>query len=346
MKQWADGDIEELLREGRTIQHHLKSRHNQEQRSSEHTARVFAKLMMEGKVKAALRVISEGSGRGLLNLEYPAAPNSTETVREALLKKHPPGKPLTQSAIVSTDDSIEEPHPVLFDKIDGDLIQSTALKTEGAAGPSGLDAAAWRRLCTSFKSTSTELCDVLAAVGRRICTTYADPSGLRPFVASRLISLDKCPGVRPIGIGEVARRIIGKAIVRTISSEIQKATGPLQTCAGHLSGCEAAMPAMHQVFEDAEAEGVILVDAANAFNCLNRQVALLNIKHLCPAQSKVLINTYRQHSQLFIDGESILSQEGTTQGDPLAMAMYAVAITLLRQWWVGITISSEAERAF
>ena len=84
--------------------------------------------------------------------------------------------------------------------------------------------------------------------------------------------------------------------------------------------------AMHQVFEDAEAEGVILVDAANAFNCLNRQVALLNIKHLCPALSKVLINTYRQHSQLFIDGES---QEGTTQGDPLAMAMYAVAITPL-----------------
>ena len=56
------------------------------------------------------------------------------------------------------------------------------------------------------------LCDTLAAVGRRICTTYVDPSSLTAFVAYCLIALDKCPGVRPIGIGEVARRIIGKAI--------------------------------------------------------------------------------------------------------------------------------------
>ena len=86
---------------------------------------------------------------------------------------------------------------------------------------------------------------------------------------------------------------------------------------------------IHQVFVDDDAEGVILVDATNAFICLNRQTALLNMKHLCPTLSKVLTNTYRQHIQLFIDGEFILSKEGTTQGDPLAMAMYAVAITPL-----------------
>ena len=103
----------------------------------------------------------------------------------------------------------------------------------------------------------------------------------------------------------------------------------IKTCSGHLSGCEAAVHAMHQVFEDSDAEGVILVDATNAFNCLSRQNALINIKNLCPALSKVLINTYRHHIPLFIDGESILSQQGVTQGDPLAMAMYAVAITPL-----------------
>jgi hypothetical protein len=195
-----------------------------------------------------------------------------------------------QSAIFNGVSNSEQ-HPILFERIDGDLIQNTATRTEGAAGPSGLDAAAWRRLCTSFKSCSTELCDALAAVGKRICTTFVDPSSLTSFVASRLIALDKCPGVRPIGLGEVGRRIIGKAIATVIGNEIQEATGPLQTCAGHLSGCVAAVHAMHQVFGDDNVEGVILVDATNAFNCLNRQTALINIKHLCPALSKVLINT-------------------------------------------------------
>ena len=89
---------------------------------------------------------------------------------------------------------------------------------------------------------------------------------------------------------------------------------------------------MHHVFESPETEAMTLVDAANAFNSLNRQAALQNIHPLCPPLSKVLFNTYWEDIQLFIDGEILFSQEGITQGDPLAMAMYAIAITpLIRQ---------------
>lgn len=48
------------------------------------------------------------------------------------------------------------------------------------------------------------------AVGRRLCTDSINPDYLSAFVACRLIPLDKCPGVRPIGIGEDPRRIIAK----------------------------------------------------------------------------------------------------------------------------------------
>ena len=112
-----------------------------------------------------------------------------------------------------------------------------------------------------------------------------------------------------------------------ITDDIQSAAGPLQVCAGHTSGIEAAVHAMKQVFENPETEAVLLVDATNAFNSLNRQAAFQNIIHLCPSLSKVLINTYREDVCLFVGGETLLSQEGTTQGDPLAMAMYAIATT-------------------
>ena len=83
---------------------------------------------------------------------------------------------------------------------------------------------------------------------------------------------------------------------------------------------------MRMIFADEDTEGVLLVDASNAFNSLNRHVALLNMFQLCPPLATILTNTYRSASSLFIDGTSLLSQEGTTQGDPLAMPMYAISV--------------------
>ena len=111
-----------------------------------------------------------------------------------------------------------------------------------------------------------------------------------------------------------------------IKGDIQDAAGTLQLCAGQISGSEAAVHAVRSAFEDDDTEAVLLVDATNAFNSLNRKIALHNIRSLCPALSTILINTYRSDSDLFVDGRDVIhSSEGTTQGDPLAMPMYAVA---------------------
>ena len=79
------------------------------------------------------------------------------------------------------------------------------------------------------------------------------------------------------------------------------------------------------------------MDAVNAFNTLNCHLALVNISTLCTAFSCILINTYRNDAKLFLRGEAILSQEGTTQGDPVAMAMYALPllpiVTQLKLVW-------------
>ena len=198
---------------------------------------------------------------------------------------------------------------------------------DGTAGPSGLDAASWKRLCSCYNSSSGDLCLAIASMARKLCSQYVDPKSISAFVACRLIALDKQLGVRPIAIGETIHRIVSKAIAEVLRDNIQDAAGSLQLCAGQLSGCEAAVHSMYKVFQSPETEAAILVDASNDFNSLNRQVALRNIQQLCPPLSMILTNTYRENIDLFIDGETIYSQEGTTQGDPLAIAMYAIAIT-------------------
>ena len=72
------------------------------------------------------------------------------------------------------------------------------------------------------------------------------------------------------------------------------------------------------------AEAVILVDASTAFNSVNRAVLLHNIRVLCPEFSTIAINMYRSPCRLFVGGTEISSLEGTTQGDNLAMSLFAI----------------------
>ena len=67
------------------------------------------------------------------------------------------------------------------------------------------------------------------------------------------------------------------------------------------------------------------VHACNAFNQLNRRVALHNVSLLCPLLAAIFVNTYHAAAMLFVDGTTLLSTEGTTQGDPLVMVFCALA---------------------
>ena len=136
--------------------------------------------------------------------------------------------------------------------------------------------------------------------------------------------------MRPIGVREVPRRIIAKAVLRIVGPNVEEAAGPLQVCAGQDGGCEAAVHAMRNIFHHPKTEGVLMVDATNAFNTINRQAALRNISVTCPPIAQILINTYQAPARMIIVGSGeMASTEGTTQGDPLAMAMYALAVTPL-----------------
>lgn len=208
------------------------------------------------------------------------------TVKNILLDKHPPAQPPIPSALV-THTPPSSPS-ILFESISPELIRSVALNMSGSSGPSGLDVADWKRLCTSFHSSSKDLCLSLSLLAKRLCTSYVDAVGLHPFLSSRLIAIDKLFGVRPIGVGETVCRIVGKAILRVISPEIMQTAGLFQLCAGQPGGCEAAIHHVRPLFSSIDCEAILLVDASNAFNSLNHQNALRNILSLCHYCYKLL----------------------------------------------------------
>ena len=327
---WSNGDLAELVREGTVIQQGLPK--NRSTKDNSNLAFSFSILMFEGRCIAALDLLSREEKAGILHLDDLANPDdpNTPTVRESLISKHPVSQPAYNSCIIP--DEPQDPHPVIFESLDVNAIRSAALRVNGAAGPSGLDSHEWRRLCTSHKGASTDLCASLASVAVRVCTSHVHPSSIAPLLACLLIALDKHPGVCPIGIGDKSCRIIAKAVLSITRPDIQDASDCQQLCSGQISEIEAAVYAACQAFVSEECEAALLVDATNAFNSFNRQAVVYNIRYLCPPIATILVNSYRAPTELFVDSDVILSHEGTIQGDPLSMAMYGLAtIPLIRR---------------
>lgn len=334
LKAWRKGDIQALLHEGRAIQSLLPMTTMKQGSDESSLSRSFASFVHQGRIRAALRLLDNSQTRGgVLSLDQIGQETGGKSVRQILKEKHPKAEiPTKETLLPRTNGSSETYHPVIFEKITADSIRRTALRVEGAAGPSGIDACGWRRLCTSFGPSSDDLCRALADFAKRICSERVPDRHLAAYAACRLVPLDKCPGVRPIGICEVVRRIVGKAALQVIGPCVQRVAGTLQLCAGQAMGIEAAVHAMQGIYGDDSTEAVLMVDASNAFNRLNRKAALHNAEELCPALATILKNTYGRPADLFVDGETLKSDEGTTQGDPLAMSMYAIGtLPLIRE---------------
>ena len=69
-------------------------------------------------------------------------------------------------------------------------------------------------------------------------------------MSSQLVALDKCPGVRPIGIGESLRHILGKAVMEVAGDDVRAACGSDQLCSGLEVGIEAAIHSLNDLFDE------------------------------------------------------------------------------------------------
>ena len=98
------------------------------------------KLVFEGKIHSALRFLSQNHGGGILNIAD-RVDGQDRTVLDILREKHPLAGEIDTAALVTTAHEPPEVHAVLFDRLTGLSIRNAALRTQGSAGPSGVDAA-------------------------------------------------------------------------------------------------------------------------------------------------------------------------------------------------------------
>ena len=117
--------------------------------------------------------------------------------------------------------------------------------------------------------------------------------------------------------------------VKTCNDVITSA-GSLQVCAGRNGDGEALVYAMHSLYHEKKTEAVLLVDAQNVFNAITLKAILHSNYIICTSIATFVHNCFFKPLHLFVTGGvDTLSSDGTTQGDPLAMAVYAIVIILL-----------------
>ena len=71
----------------------------------------------------------------------------------------------------------------------------------------------------------------------------------RAMMANCLIAIDKQPGVRPVGCGEIMRRLMAKVVIASCGEEATEACGNVNLCAGLKAGIEGAYHAIREAFD-------------------------------------------------------------------------------------------------
>jgi hypothetical protein len=165
--------------------------------------------------------------------------------------KHPA---LRDPTSVGDADGAFEPYPDLPATVPvcvtQDDVEAISSRLAGAAGPGGTDAVDLANWLLRFGRESEALREEMAAWTNWLANTSPPWADYRAMMANRLVALDKQPGTRPVGIGEVYRRLWAKCLLKAIGSQATAACGNFNLCAGLQAGIEGAVHAVRGVFAD------------------------------------------------------------------------------------------------
>ena len=119
---------------------------------------------------------------------------------------------------------------MIFGVIDDSMVLEAAKITQGDSGPSGMDADCWRRILVSrdYVDAGKDLRRAIVSLIKKICIEEIDDSTLSSLITSRQVPLNKNPGLLPIGLGEVLRRVMGKVVRSAFSEDVATTSSDAQ----------------------------------------------------------------------------------------------------------------------
>ena len=122
----------------------------------------------------------------------------------------------------------ETPEPIPL-CVTVDTIETVAAKLSGGGGPSGTDAVDLCNWLLRFGAESEQLRQVIANLTNWLANDHPPWAAYRALMACCLVALDKQPGIRHVGIGEVYRRLMAKA-VKTLVKPVMTPPSPPADC--------------------------------------------------------------------------------------------------------------------
>ena len=287
--------------------------------------------MLKGQVRhAAVRWLTERADKGGVLYISTFTNDGPKTVLDVLKEKHPDPAQSSAEAFLSCS----ELPPLIDVDITDSHVEKATLQIQGSAGPGGSTASHWQHFLLCYEAHSAKLHDAVAELSRYLANSIVEWSDIRALMSSCLVALNKCPGVRPIAIGEIPRRILCKVIARATRDDITDLSGVDQLCSGLKSGIEGSVHAIRELYEENHSAGwgLLLVDARNAFNFIEQGRCPLELSYSIVSLFPILIYGYPSLTlQVSTKSEALYSKEGVGQGDPLSMLMYASALKPLIQ---------------
>ena len=273
---------------------------------------VSAKLE-EGNYKGAVRLVCSDEVH---------APQSVTTL-QALRLKHPNAP--------SDRRSVDPPEATTSSVTFDDPAVRAALLSfppGSTAGPDGLTPQHLRDMVAIERGSNGLLSAISVFLG--IVVGGSVPAGIRPlFFGGRLLALlKKDGGLRPIAVGLTLRRLAAKIVNKTATESLIPILAPIQLGVGVRGGMEAAVHAARLYVQDMPSSNCVLakLDFKNAFNTIRRDTMLEAVQRTLPEAYGFVHAAYSTPSTLFYGSDTISSEEGVQQGDPLGPLLFCLAL--------------------